>query len=233
MSSINFDVINDLNLDPQESFNWEGKSTSLYCIIPGNVSSDLRTVRQTLTHLSKYYQGVFYIPGTLEYQNAETLTDRSIELQRLCYSIKNVTSLHNHVVIVDGIAILGSNGWYDNTKTENIIFNIEKELQRNEDYSYLSSSLSKLQLHLDVKKIIMVTNSVPGPQLFFGENPKELESILYPQLVLGSDSENKVSNWVYGTYNKTVDATIGGINYVSNPYVKKQPYWAKRIEVNI
>lgn len=233
MSSIGFDVISDLNLSPDDSFNWEGKATSLYCIIPGNISNNLRVIKQTLIHLSRFYQGIFYIPGTLEYENVPTLTDRSDELQRICASIKNVASLHNHVVVIDGVAILGSNGWYDNKTTDNPIFNIEKDIQRQEDYIYLSKTLTRLQLHLDIKKIVMVTNSVPGPALFFGEQPENLETTVYPQMVLGNDSESKISHWVYGTYDKTVDATLDSIHYVSNPYFNRKPYWAKRIEVTI
>ena len=58
MQDIGFDVISDLNLSAEDSFNWEGKATSLYCIVAGNVSSDLRTVLQTLTHVGRFYQGV-------------------------------------------------------------------------------------------------------------------------------------------------------------------------------
>ena len=54
MNTIGFDLISDLNLSPEDSFNWEGKATSLYCIIAGNISEDLRTIKQTLSHLSKF-----------------------------------------------------------------------------------------------------------------------------------------------------------------------------------
>ena len=47
MQDIGFDIISDLNLQPDDSFNWENKATSLYCIVAGNNSSDLRTVIQS------------------------------------------------------------------------------------------------------------------------------------------------------------------------------------------
>ena len=63
MIDIGFDIIGNLNLEPNDSFNWIDKPTSLYCILTGNVSSDMKTVTQTLVHLSQQYQGVllFYI----------------------------------------------------------------------------------------------------------------------------------------------------------------------------
>jgi hypothetical protein len=51
--------------------------------------------------------------------------------------------------------------------------------------------------------------------------------------ILTRDSEHKVSHWVYGSYNKTVDTTIDSINYINNSYYKRKPYWAKRIEVDL
>jgi hypothetical protein len=227
---IGFDVISDLNLSPEESFNWEGKSTSLYCIIAGNVSSDIRTVAQTLLHLSKLYQGVFYIPGHLEYQHISSISGRTDQIAKLCKSIKNVALLHNHVVIIDGVALLGANCWYNIPDNSDPIFNIEKHNHKQEDLVYLGNSLRQLQLHLDVRKIVLVTNSVPGPDLFFGEETK-LEDPFIPQMVLVKDSEHKVSHWVYGTYPKEVDTVLNGINYINNSYLKKTPYWAKRIEV--
>ena len=35
MIDIGFDIIGDLNLEPNDSFNWEDKPTSLYCILTG------------------------------------------------------------------------------------------------------------------------------------------------------------------------------------------------------
>ena len=77
MNTIGFDLISDLNLYPEDSFNWEGKATSLYCIIAGNISEDLRTIKQTLSHLSKFYQGIFYTLGSLEYHNTSDIVKRT------------------------------------------------------------------------------------------------------------------------------------------------------------
>lgn len=229
---LGFDVISDLHLSPEDSFNWEGKATSLYCIIAGNISDDFRTIVQTLMHLSKMYQGIFYIPGTLEYQNLSSIEGRTEQLFKITKSLKNVALLHNHVVIIDGVALLGANCWYNSPESANPVFNIEKQMQKQEDLVYLTNSLAKLQLHLDVKKIVIVTNSVPGPELFFGENGDK-EDLFIPQIALYKDSEKKVTHWVYGTYKKEVDTMINGVNYVCNSYYKRNPYWAKRIEVEI
>lgn len=230
---IGFDLISDLNLYPDEKFNWEGKATSLYCLIAGNISHDLKTIFITLSHLSRFYQGIFYIPGSLEYRDVEDIEIRTSELMRVCQRIKNVAILHQHVVIIDGVAVLGVNGWYGNTEPTDMITELKIQEKRHEDIHYLKNSIEKLQKHLDVKKIILVTNSVPGENMYFGEIPDYVRPQLPLDLTLFTDTENKVTHWAFGTHLKTVDNVINNINYINNPKSDKDPYWAKRVEIDV
>jgi hypothetical protein len=229
--NIGFDTISDLNLSIHDSFNWENKATSLYCIVAGNISHDIRAVYQTLAHLSRFYQGVFYTPGSLEYSDVSDIAKRTKELHHVSRTIRNVVLLHHHVVVLDGIAVVGANGWYCHTGTSGYINDAESQTNRNEDIIYLRNSIDRLQRHGDVKKVVIVTNSVPSAELYFGEEPPYINDLLPLDLALASDTESKVSHWVYGTYNKEVDAVFNGINFVCNPYYDKNPYWPKRIAV--
>ena len=229
--SVGFDVISDLNLTSEDSFNWEGKAESLYCLVAGNISSDLRTIQQTLLHLSRFYQGVFYVTGSLEYANATNISERSAHISAICNNIRNVSLLYNHVVIIDGVAIMGANGWYGPYEPVDVAHTITREARQFDDISYLGQSLERLQLHLDVKKIIVVTHSVPCPELYFGEEDQDVYNQVPPSMCLRGDTMKKVTHWVFGSYNKEVDTTINGINYVNNAYFKRKPYWAKRINV--
>ena len=141
---IGFDVISDLNLDAEDEFDWDGKATSLYLIIAGNISNDLRVVHQTLFHLSRFYQGVFYIAGSSEHESMHFVKHRHGELTKLCRAISNVAYLYNHVVIINGIAILGCNGWYGNKIEMELDSELEKlhlHAQHLEDIQYLGLSL--------------------------------------------------------------------------------------------
>ena len=230
MNTIGFDLISDLNLSPEDSFNWEGKATSLYCIIAGNISEDLRTIKQTLSHLSKFYQGIFYTLGSLEYHNISDIVKRTNEIRKACHSVRNLAIMHHHVVVIDGIAVIGANGWYGNTtydeETASII-----EVHRNEDILYLKNTIERLQKHLDVKKIVIVSNSVPGIDLYFGEHPDTIDIQLNLNIALIADTEKKVSHWLYGTYRKVVDTNINDINYINNSSFSRNPYWSKRVEI--
>ena len=232
MQDIGFDVISDLNLDPNEYFNWEGKSTSLYCLVAGNVSSDLRTVLQTLGHLNRFYQGVFYTPGILEYETSTKIVSRTEELLAITKSLPNVCMLHQTVATIDGIAITGINGW-SNVKDELTVENLLPAAARYEEITYLNKAIGRLQRHLDIKKVIVMSSAVPNPDLYFGERPEVVDDQMPLQIALESDTEHKVSHWVFGTYGKSADTTIDNINFISNPYYRKSPYWAKRITLSV
>lgn len=232
MQEIGFDIISDLNLEPNDSFNWENKATSLYCIVAGNVSSDIRTVIQVLLHLSRLYHGVFFVPGKLEYEKCNSIDTRTNELLAISGSLNNVVVMHNNVIVVDGVALLGSNGWGN---IENILDakNIEMTAAKYEDFTFLLKSLGKLQKHLDVRKIVVITSAVPKEELYFGEIPDNVVEQIPLYNILEDDTEKKVSHWVFGTYDKPVDLHIDNINYINNAKNQYGPYHAKRLTVSI
>lgn len=229
--NIGFDIISDLNLSPNSPFDWEGKATSLYCIVAGNVSTDLKTISDALTNLGHFYQGVFYIPGSLEYDGVENYDARTKDLVRLCRKLKNTAFLHHHVVIIDGVAVLACTGWTGDKNRSNH----DDELQQLQidDLHYLKNSIEKLQKHLDVKKIIVISNAVPHPDLYFGEIPKITEIEIPLTITLTADTMKKVSHWVFGNHEKIVDTVQDNINYVNNPCFNKSPYWPKRIAIEV
>ena len=81
---IGFDLISDLYLTEKDNFNWDNKATSLYCVIAGNISSDSRVIISTLNHLARFYQGIFYVPGQLEFSDVENYPQRIQEITRIC-----------------------------------------------------------------------------------------------------------------------------------------------------
>lgn len=225
---LSFDIISDLNLTQEDKFIWEDKVTSLFCLVAGNISSDLNVVRKTLHYLSTMYQGVFYIDGALENSNLQQHSELIHELHKICRSINNTVYLHNNIVIFNGVAIVGINGWYGNHHEYTLADNLAIETMRRDDLVYLYNTIKKLQLHGDVKNIIVLSNSVPDKQLYFHEMDGFIDDIS-PSIALKPDTEKKVKFWVFGTYNKIVDTNINGINYVSNPKRQELNYYAKRI----
>jgi predicted mannosyl-3-phosphoglycerate phosphatase (HAD superfamily) len=230
---IGIDVIGDLFLSPDDEFNWDGKPTSLYCIVTGNVGNDIGTLYKTLDHLSDHYKGVFYVSGSYEFEDCDDIRKRVDDINYTCQQVKNVASLWHHVVILENAALVGCNGWLQRDKFKNHIDEITVTELAYEDLAYMRNSVSKLQKHADVKNMIVISNSVPSTELYFGEQPEYNKDQINLDSCLSADTEHKVSTWVYGSYGKAVDYKTNGITYISNPYKRNQPYWPKRIIINI
>lgn len=230
--NLSFDLISDLNLTTGDKFVWEGKVTSLFCVIPGNISSDISIVKKTLTYLAELYQGVFYIDGATEHESIFGRSERIAQIEKICKHINNTVYLHDNVIIVNGIAILGINGWYGNyTKTTGALDSVRLESFRQDDMVYLHESIKRMQLHPEVENILILSASVPSKELYFGEHTAINDS-MSPTVSLIGDTEKKVSHWVFGGSNKKVDITINDINYLANPRSTSEPYWAKCITIS-
>lgn len=227
---IGFDIISDLHLSEGDSFDWDGKATSLYCIVPGNISGNIEVLKNTLITLSKYYQGIFFIDGSLEHPTITNRSNRCREIDKICRSIKNVVYLHDNVVVVEGIGLVGANGWFGNYNPEDTLSEIELQVAGYDDTSYLGSTVKKLQLHNDVSTIIMITNSVPTTKLFYGEIPKTYNHALLTDALI-VDTENKVTHWIFANTEKIIDTTFDSINYLNNPCFNRDPYYARRIDI--
>ena len=256
-----FDLISDLHVDTWDHFDWSHQPTSPYCVVAGDISRDRKLMAQTLKHLGECYQGVFFIDGNEEHKNYFDNFGQSYkDLRRYVDKFKNVVFMQENVVVVNGVAFLAANGWWS--------FDMDPTIDRNEtidwlaakydvstefapqvesmalnDAAYLHHSVRKLQMHQDVKAIVMVTHTVPTPRLI--EHDLDLEGRYqfnttgnqHLHTALQADSENKIKTWCFGHYHKSVDRIIDGIHYVSNcrgrgntPWCQTA-YYPKRITI--
>jgi hypothetical protein len=229
---VGFDIISDLELSYKNKLDWEGKPTSLFCIVAGNITNDFKVLEETLEHLSAQYHGVFFIDGSREIGSLVLQASKIDQIAKIASKIKNVVYLHNNVVIVDGIALVAVNGWYGNYTPIDSDDEIRLVYHSHGDQDYLHTTIEKLQLHVDVKKIVIVSSCVPCADLFYGEEPN-LPDYVGLNAALINDTENKIVTWIYGNSNKMVDTNINGINYVNNACFSNNPYWPKRIEIEI
>lgn len=259
--SLAFDLISDLHVDTWNQLNWEGQATSPVCVVAGDIGRDRDTVIQTLKHLGKCYQAVFYIDGNDEHTDyLEDLGASYKDLTRKINKIPNIVYLQDNVVVVDGVAILGTNGWFGFDFDLNIDpnqvnqwvqdkYKISAEATgsiarlSNTDTNYMIASVQRLQKHRDVKKIVMVTHTVPDPALI--SHDIELEGSMrfntmgnrYMMQAMAADTENKIHTWCFGHYHGSVDQTRSGIRFVnncrgrSNTRYSQHVYYPRRIVV--
>ena len=253
----NFDLISDLYLTSLENFTWENKATSLYCIVAGNISADRNILFDFLDELQQYYNMVFFIDGDLEhgcYQGNLTVSYRN--LKEGIDLLDNVLFLHENIVILNNVTIIGANGWttFDFTNkasvnstidyisstgllTEDYCNDIFKSAVSDQHYMY--NGIDTCQTMPECHNLLLVTNSVPNPE-FINHNPDYDGTVLGDTTgnngiinCLSRDKQHKVKTWVFGKFPENIDYTINNIKYISNPGVDVDPdiYFPKRIEI--
>lgn len=263
MTTFAFDLISDLHIETWDNFDWTGQPTAPYCVVAGDVARDPQVLAETLEHLGKQYLGVFYIDGNDEHRyNMNDIAGSYRDLETLVKGIKNVVYLQNHVVIINGVALLATNGWWSYDFDPNIDMRDTMDWYKDRyqllpgmdavlhdiaihDAAYLRSSVHRLQTHRDVKAIALISHTVPAPWII--EHDTQLvDSYRYNgmgnshmELVYSADTENKIKAWCFGHYHKSVDRMQHGIRYVNNcrgrgdSEFKQTAYYPKRIEIEI
>ena len=261
--SFAFDLISDLHRETWSDFNWAGQATSPYCIVAGDVARDRTIVLEVLQHLGQCYQAVFYVDGNDEHRYYyDDLNASYADLVRRIRRIPNVVFLQDNVVVVDGVAILGTNGWWnyaldpsidaeqtslwfqDQVSVNGQVANTVGRLAAT-DATYMTTSIKRMQTHNDVKKIICVTHTVPDPALI--AHDITLDGTMrfntmgngFMTRALSADTENKVHTWCFGHYHGSVDQIRHGVRFVNNCRGRGDTEWRqyvyhpRRIEVDV
>ena len=256
-----FDLISDLHVETWNKFDWTGQATSPVCVVAGDIARNIDLTVETLKHLSECYQAVFYIDGNDEHRyQLDNLDQNYNELADKLAIIKNVVFMREHVVVVNGVAIVGTNGWWSYDFDLNIdadqtrswfqdAYQINNTAVDNvasaayNDAAYLIQSVKKLQTHPDVRSIVIVSHTVPAPWLV--EHDIALSDSWrfnttgnpHLELALNEDTEHKIHTWCFGHYHQPVDRIANGIRYTNNCRGRgdtdwcQRPYYPKRIEI--
>lgn len=260
---LSFDLISDVHHETWDQFDWTGQATSPFAVVAGDLAVDRDILIKTLEHLATCYHMVFYIDGNDEHKlHMADLAYSYKTLHRAVRRLKNVVYLQENVVVMNNVALLATNGWWgfdaDQTIDEDQTHDwwmqkmfrdgfdanshMVKELSRT-DAAYIIRSVQKLQLHQDVKHIVIVTHTVPRPDLIDHDIDLAgnyrfncmVNSLM--NLALPNDTENKLHTWCFGHYHLPVDRVIQGIRYVNNcrgrgnTDFKQSVYYPKRIEI--
>ena len=261
--TFSFDLISDLHIETWDSFDWAGQATSPYCVVAGDVARNRERLLETLEHLGRCYPGgVFYVDGNEEHKDyLDDLGASYRDLAKDIGSIKNVVYMQDNVIIVNGVALLGTNAWWTYDFDSNISvdssiqhiqdhFGIDNSAATNimgvayNDAAYMINSVGKLQTHMEVGAIVLVSHTVPAPWII-AHDPDLVNTWRFNGMgnshitrAIDEDTENKIHTWCFGHYHRPVDQNLGGIRYVSNPQGRgntdwcQRAYYPRRIEIN-
>jgi UDP-2,3-diacylglucosamine pyrophosphatase LpxH len=258
---LSFDLISDLHLDHQP-FNCTGLATSAICVVAGNVAEDLNSVIDFLSHLSRCYQQVLYIDGNSEHKHRLLdLEISQLDLKHRINQLKRVQYLYDDVVVINGVAFIGTNGWwafdFDSVTDPELVAQWYQSamgvmcdteqitLQSINDAAYLAHTVEKLQTHPEVQKIVIVSHTVPNPKLIAHDidlNGSYKFNVMGNRLLEAVrivDTESKISTWCFGHYHGAVDQHINGVRYVNHcrgeigTQYWQYAYYPKKITIEI
>lgn len=224
------DIISDLNLTTAETFDWDNKPTALFCVIPGGVSTDLSVLDAVFDKLSRVYRGVFYIDSGRDHADLRSVSNVVDSISDICKKYNNVVYLHNHVVILNHVALVGINGWYKNSDVTDPIEQTILDTLKMQDIAYLSNAIKTLKKHSDVDRVLIISACVPAEDFLYNrvfDGDLKVE----PAMALYTDDTDRVKTWIFGGSNISVDTTYNERRFVNNPCMSGQPYWPKRITV--
>lgn len=258
------DLISDLHLETwPEIFDFKHLVTSPFCIVAGDICRNRNTVIQTLKHLGSCYQAVFYIDGNEEHKDYYTCMSKSyLDLVHQIQQLPNVVYLQDNVAVIDGVAIIGTNGWWsfdfdltvdptqsqqwfqEQTGVNSDTVNYIKKCSTN-DALYMINSIKRLQTHMDVKKIIVVTHTVPRRDLI-EHDPTVANQYKFNCMgnkfisdALKVDTENKIHTWCFGHYHGKIDQCLDNVRWVNNCRGRQDTDWKQwvyhplRIEIDV
>lgn len=255
--NITFDLISDLHLEDMDDFTWEGKATSLFCIVAGNIAASRDVLFEFLDEIKDSYEAVFFLDGELEH--SEYLDDFASSYRNLEEGIDlidKVVFLHENIIVLNGVTLVGTNGWttfdFSNSQrvNDNIQFLVDRGLVDEEhaneifkmavtDQHYMYNSIETCQTLDDCENIIVVTNTVPHKE--FVEHRDDYDGTILGDIVgnpglvdcLTNDAARKVKTWIFGKFDDDLDFVKDGIRYVSNPARGKDQvtYYPKRISL--
>jgi len=244
-----FDLISDLHIESWPEFDWSGKPTSPMCVLAGDAALHQVTLQETLAHLSECYGAVFYIDGNEEHKlNFDNIAENYRDISDITDNINDVIYMQDHVVITNGVAILATNGWWSWDFDAGIDREQCYQWFRNRyhadihvphvinrlaeiDANYLMTSVQRLQTHPDVKKIVIVTHTVPSHHLIAhdisldGQYHVNVMGNSHMMKVLDADTERKISHWCFGHYHGKIDSVFRGVRFVNNCRGRSDSPW--------
>lgn len=218
-----FDLISDLYLEEWPNTDWSTEATSLIAVVAGDLSPDLDHTVYELKKISKNYRQVLYIDGDLEHQGhlSDVEQTRAYLSQKL-NSTKNITYMHEHVLIINHVAFIAANLWWSPGESTTSIndYGWMEEMQmltlHHDDLNYMRYTVQKIQDCRDIQKCVLISHTVPNRELILGPASQNLFSDASDWVEI-EDRMNKISTWCFGHWNRLVNTTVNNCQYVSNP----------------
>lgn len=244
-----FDLISDIHATQEDpGLTWPDFVPSRICVVAGDLVEPGSDLRGTLDRLRQIYEQVIFVDGNSEHQGRFTELGRSYQdLQEIMGTCPGVTWLYDNMVVIDDVAFLGTNGWFSFNADARFSYSESAQLvaqrygldatvadsmliQSIVDARYLQSSMRRLQRYPDIRRIVLVTHSVPDINLV--EDPDLRDTVRINTTIntalrdcLAEDTEHKIRVWCFGHLHQAVDTLRDNVRYVCNPRGRPGTEW--------
>ena len=254
---IHFDLISDLHVDSwNEEFSWEGKATSPYAVVIGDVTRERSNLHPVLKEISKHYLMTMFVDGNDEHRwTLEDLKTSYETLKEDIGKIDNFIFLQDDSLVIDNVAFVGTNGWcsfdfgigdsgqaYTDCKqwtqeTYKISMYATQQIEAMamSDAGFLCRTIKKLQTHPDIRKIVLITHYVPDARLLKHDIHLTDTHMLgitgnsYLTRCLEEDLEKKIDTWCFGHYHSDIEQHLNGIRFLNNCRGRGGTSWSKPV----
>ena len=244
-----FDLVSDLHCLPGDgSLTWKDWDPASICVVAGDLVRGRTDLAAALRELRETYDRVIYVDGNSEHRDRlGSISVNCGEIRDIVEQVHGAVYLYDNMVLIDDVAFLGTNGWYSFdadsrwsfSETAGMIrdhYGIDQSvcdnmlLQSIVDSRYLMSSLRRLQRYPDIRRIVIVTHTVPHRSLIRDPGVRDhcrVNATVNTVMAqcLQEDTEHKVRAWCFGHLHEAVDQVLDQVRYVSNPRGRPGSPW--------
>lgn len=207
-------------------------------IVAGDICDDIEISINYLDEISKYYKKILFVDGNHEHTTKYPYLNSVEYIDSLVKKKKNekLVYLPNNDFFYEDYVIIGCCGWwnYQNeneqekinnqnyfnkwikhfTLEDNKIFIDNVIACANQEYKTLKNKIEKYNCLDNVKKIIIVTHTIPLVQ-FCDED--EISTELNTSFKNIIDNNKKIKSWVFGHTHQNFHVKKNNVHFICNP----------------
>ena len=255
---IHFDFVSDLHIDHWDAnhisqtpigqmkhfpIDWPSIKQSNTLVIAGDISDDLETSINYLSHVAAIYSVVLFVDGNHDHIKHYPQLHLHQEIARriAARGLTNVHYLPTADYRVGKTVFLGYCGWWDyngsshHTKTDQIEyfdkwisleaiethhFAVNVSARAAEEATLLSERLAALEADPSVHNIVVVSHTVP-----INELARDVATDVNSEFdSLAKLLPSKVTRWIFGHNHAKQSVTHRGVTFMSNPRGRPEDY---------
>ncbi|MFA5489435.1 MAG: metallophosphoesterase [Candidimonas sp.] len=241
-----FDLISDIHVDVwgglikiDDFLNSLTKKSDVL-IVAGDVSNYVSSSVYFLEKAKQHYKTVIFVEGNHEYYSSIPMDDIVSYLKKSSNEIGFYYMDGTNYVIVEDVAIVGINMWYDfhyatgcdaneskytwyksSSDSRRITFKNSPEIMAKSAIDIIENTIKDLNENPSIRSIVVVTHTSPITEAILVKEDDDIWNSINGAYGCKEAQRlfkySKITNWVFGHVHSQHDIIKDGIRYVVNP----------------